>query len=190
MNYFEVRQRLAVLEKFLRLYGEYLTFTNRFNNPAAQILLQKMRPLVPMTIDSLRNAGVGTIVARDAPSRGQKKYKINIIKAIFRESLIQHFSLEEQAPLDAIEAAMVKYRMMRSRAFLQLFNPIFWLVIFIGYAAESPFILLRQCGFEEVKDFKKTAAGRFIKIIVMLLILIILIEAVGFRRWVWNLIGL
>ena len=182
MNYFEVRQRLDVLRKFQKLYKDYISFTNRSDNPAAQLLLGKMRPLVPMTIDSLKHVGIGTIITHDAPARGRKKYKINMIKAIFRESLIQHFHLDENAPLEAIEAALVKYQVLISRARLQLFNPVFWLVLFIGYAANSPFILLAQCGFE-IDDIRKSPVGRLIKLLIMLILIILIAEATGIRGW-------
>lgn len=186
MNYFEVRQRLEVLKKFRKLYKDYISFTNRSENPAAQLLLGKMRPLVPMTIDSLKQVGIGTIITHDAPARGRKKYKINMIKAIFRESLIQHFHLEETAPLEAIEAALVKYQVLISRARLQLFNPVFWLVLFLGYAADSPFILLAQCGFD-IDEVRKGPVGRFLKLLIMLILVCLIAEATGFRAWLTDL---
>lgn len=182
MNYFEIRERLKALHKMRSLYKEYVRFTNRFENPAAQMILREMRPLVPMTIDSLKLAGVGSIVTHDAPAKGGKRYKINIIKAIFRESLVRNFSLEDDAPLEAIEAAIAKYRILQTRARLQLFNPLFWLVQFIGYGITIPFYIFQKCGFE-TNDFERTSVGRMIKIIIALGMIWVIYEATGIGRW-------
>ncbi len=187
MNYFEIRERLKTLHKMRRLYKEYLSFTNRFENPAAQIIISQMRPLVPMTIESLKYAGVGSIVTHDAPSKGGKRYKINIIKAIFRESLTKNFSLDDNGPLEAIEAALAKYRVLLTRARLQLFNPIFWLVQFVGYAISSPFFIMQKCGIDTA-DFEKTSVGRMIKLIIALAMLYLISEASGFSQWLRGIV--
>lgn len=187
MNYFEVRERLETLKKMRRLYKEYLSFTNRFENPAAQIVAHQMRPLVAMTIDSLKHAGVGSVVTHDAPAKGGKRYKINIIKAIFRESLTRNFSLEEDAPTEAIEAAIAKYRILLIRSRIQLFNPIFWLVQFVGYGISFPFYIMQKCGFDTA-EFEKTSVGRMIKIIIALAMLYITSEASGFSQWLTRII--
>ncbi len=178
MNYFETSKRLLTLKKFKKLYGEYISFTNRFENPAAQMLLRQMRPLVPMTIDCLKEVNVGTIVTSDAPSRGGKTYKINMIKAIFRKSLIQQFHLDEQEPLYAIEMAIVKFEMLKSRAFIQLFNPLFWVVEFISYIAEIPFIILERAGIDLV-EFRKTSVAKLFKIVVITGLMFLIAETTG-----------
>ncbi|MEZ5358492.1 MAG: hypothetical protein R3F48_06635 [Candidatus Zixiibacteriota bacterium] len=183
MNYFEIVKRLSTLKKFKKLYAEYISFTNRFENPAALIVLNKMRPLAPMTIDSLREVRIGTLITTDAPARGGKKYKINMIKAIFRESLIRHFNLNDQEPLCAIEAAIVKFETLKSRAFIQLFNPFFWIIEFVAYAAEIPFLILERAGID-ILEFRKTAAAKFFKICIMVCLLIVLAETTGVLDWV------
>lgn len=188
MNYFEISKRLATIKKFRKLYKDYISFTNRYENPAAQILLKKMRPLVPMTIDSMREAGVGTIVTHDAPARGAKRYKINIIKAIFRESLVRNFNLEDEAPLQALEATLVKYETLKSRAFFQLFNPFFWFIEFVAYAAEGPFTLIDKAGIDTM-EFRKTAAAKTIKLFMMAIIIYLIIELTGLRVWLWGALG-
>jgi len=189
MNYFEVQERLGVLQRFRKLYIDYISFTNRFENPAAQIVSRQMRPLVPMAIDSLRRVQIGTIVTHDAPARGAKKYRINIIKAIFRESISRNFSLDDQAPLEAVEAAIAKYRVLRSRRLIQLYNPFFWLVQFIGYGAEMPLYLLKKAGFD-VSAFRKNAGGKFLKLTMVIFIIYVIVEGTGFRSWLWRLFGI
>ncbi len=189
MNYFEVRERIAVLKKFRRLYKEYLTFTNRSENPAAQLFVAKMRPLVPMTIDSLRRVGVGTIVTHGAKAAGSKKYRINLIKVIFRDSLSRHFNIPDDAPMEAIEAALVKYRLKSHQTLLQLFNPFFWLIHFFSYIAEMPFEVLRRCGYE-VADLKASDGGKLIKLLIFLALFGLVAEASGLRRWIWQLTGI
>jgi hypothetical protein len=178
VNYFETSKRLSTLKKFKKLYTEYICFTNRFENPAAQILLRQMRPLVPMTIDCLKEVKVGTIVASDAPSRGGKTYKINMIKAIFRKSLIQQFNLDDQEPLYAIETAIVKFEMLKSRAFIQLFNPFFWVFEFIAYIAEIPFIVLERAGID-LAEFRKTSVAKLFKIVIITGLLFVVAETAG-----------
>ncbi|MEE9441321.1 MAG: hypothetical protein V3V99_01470 [candidate division Zixibacteria bacterium] len=184
MNYFEINKRLAAIKKFRKLYLDYISFTNRFENPAAQMLLKKMRPLVPMTIDSMREAKVGTIVTHDAPARGSKRYKINIIKAIFRESLVRNFNLEDDAPMQALEATVVKYETMKSRAFFQLFNPFFWFIEFVGYAADGPYTLIDKAGIDTT-EFRKTAGAKTIKLFLMAVIILLTVELTGLREWLW-----
>lgn len=188
MNYFEVTIRLATLRKFRRLYMEFIGFTNRYDNPAAEIVLNQMRPLLPLTIDALRRARVGTIMTQDAPARGGKKYRINVIKAIFRPTLVENFNLDDDEPLTALDTAIVKYETLRSRTFVQLFNPFFWLMEMVAYLADLPFIILEKAGFE-LDDFRKTSAARFIKICLLALLLAVIIEVSGLRRWLWHALG-
>jgi len=183
MNYFEITKRLAALSKFLALYNQYTSFTNRVENPAAQELLKEMKPLVPLTIESLRLVRVGTIVTHDAPARGGKSFRINVIKAIFRHSLIQHFRLDDEGPRQALEMAIVKYDTRRSRAFVQLFNPLFWLIELVAFGADIPYALLEKIGFE-LDDFRKTGAARAIKGILLLLIIAGLVKMTGLWDWI------
>ncbi len=182
MNYFEISKRLSTLKSFKKLYTDYISFTNRSQNPAAQIQLNKMRPLVPMTIDSLKEVRIGTIITQDAPARGGKKFKINMIKAIFRDSLIRHFNLDDNEPLYAVEAAIVKYETLQSRAFIQLFNPFFWIVEFVSYIAEIPFIILEKAGIDLV-EFRKTSVARLFKILVSIGLLLLIAEFFGVVTW-------
>lgn len=92
MNYFEVKDRLESLLRFRTLYVEYIGFTNREENPAARIIRQKMEPLAPITVESLRQVGLGGMVTRDAPAHGGRKIRINLIKAIFRDLIIRRFT--------------------------------------------------------------------------------------------------
>jgi hypothetical protein len=91
MSYFEVKERLENLTEFRNLYADYASFTNKPNNVPAQMVRQKMEPLVPMTVDSLRRVGLGHMVTHDAPVRGGRKVRINR----FRHSEVQ------AAPLDS-----------------------------------------------------------------------------------------
>jgi hypothetical protein len=189
MNFFEISQRLREMERFRVLYKEFLSFTNRYSNPAARIVLSQLRPLAPVMIESLKQAGIGTIVARDAPSRGGKKYRINIIKAIFRQSLVEQFHIDDSETLAATEAAIAKYRVMRSRAMLQLFNPFFWLLVMLDFLAAAPFAVLRQCGFSEATDFEKSGAGKFIKLVLTLAMIAVLLAITGLGGWIADKIG-
>ena len=74
------------------------------------MLLQKLEPMAALTVDSLRRVGLGSMITHDAPAKGGKKVRINIIKAIFRPHLVRHFSLEDSDVLKLLDRGIVKYR--------------------------------------------------------------------------------
>jgi hypothetical protein len=148
MNYFEVKERLGNLEEFRRLFAEYAQFTNREKNVAAQMNRQKLEPLVTLAVDSLRRVGLGGMITRDAPVRGGRKVRINLIKAIFRDDLIRQFSLDDKTPLAILDKGILKYRSLLWREKIQLFNPFFWLFHFIGFLALLPFHVLKKAGYD------------------------------------------
>lgn len=148
MEYFEVRDRLRHLKRFRAIYKEYLAFTNRDRNPAAQLVLDKLEPMGRMVVDSLRRVNLGSVITRDAPSRGGRRIKINIVKAIFRENVKSYYSLNEKAPLDALDRGILIYQKRLWRQAIQLFNPVFWLYHFSGFLARLPILFLRRAGYD------------------------------------------
>jgi hypothetical protein len=68
MDYFEVRDRMENLVEIRMLYKEYISFTNRQNNAPAGIVRDKLEPLVPLTVDSLNRANLGSLISRDMPA--------------------------------------------------------------------------------------------------------------------------
>jgi len=159
MNYFEVKQRLEKILEFRALYREYIDFTNRENNVPAQMTRKKMEPLTAITVDSLNQVELGSMITRDAPVKGGKKVKINLIRAIFRDQLIHHFSL-----------------LWRQKA--QLFNPLFWLYHFVGYLAWLPLLILKKAGYD-TSDAEKLAVVKLYVIVFQLAVFYLLLEWSG-----------
>ena len=100
MTYFEVRDRLKCLQRFRNLYAEYIDFTNRPNNVPAQMVLQKMEPMETMVVESVKKVGLGHLITREAPVHGGKRVRVNLIKAIFRDTVIRRFSVKDKEPLE------------------------------------------------------------------------------------------
>jgi hypothetical protein len=179
MNYFEVKDRLENLVRFRSLYVEYIGFTNREENPAAQILREKMQPLVPITVDSIRQVGLGGLVTRDAPVRGGRKVRVNLIKAIFRDAVIRRFSLTDREPLELLDKGILAYQKQLWVQKLQLFNPLFWVYQIVLWLARLPLTICRASGF----DTSKAEQAAFVKLYLFLF-------QVGFYVWVAKAVGL
>ena len=178
MEYFELKDRLDNLEAFRDLYREYIDFTNRENNLPAQLIKKKMEPLASMAVDSLQEIGLGRIVTREASSDGGKKVQINIIKAIFRDKVIQRYLLDEMAPLDVLGEGIAKYRAMLARNKVQLANPLFWLYHFIGWVAKLPLMVFQKAGYDTRYAEKLTSVRVFV-IVMQLAIWYILLDSTG-----------
>ncbi|MDD5425507.1 MAG: hypothetical protein PHN52_03350 [candidate division Zixibacteria bacterium] len=148
MNYFEVKERLSNLKEFRQLYDEYMQFTNREKNVVALLTRRKMEPLVALAVDSLKQVGLGSMITRDAPVRGGRKVRINLIKAIFRDNLIRQFSLDDKTPMELLDKGIIKYKCLLWRQKVQLFNPLFWLFHFTGFLAISPLYILKRAGYD------------------------------------------
>lgn len=183
MTYFEARGRRDHLLEFRRLYREYSGFTNKENNIPAQVLLQKLEPMTALTVDSLRRIGLGSMITHDAPSKGGRKIRINIIKAIFRPHLIRHFSLEDTDVLRLLDRGIVKYRVRVWQQAINLFNPIFWLVQLIGFVADIPFHVFRRAGFETDRLEKKSSVRAY-RLVVQVLLLVLLLKLTGVLDWI------
>ena len=162
MNYFEVKERLDGLIEFRTLYHEYSGFTNRETNVPAQAIRQKLEPLAIQTVDSLRRVGLGSVVTQDAPSRGGRKVRINLIKAIFRDRVIRHYSLDDRSPLEILDRGIVRYRSMLWKTKVQLLNPIFWLYHFLGFVAKLPIYICRMAGYDTEKAERLTSVRLYV----------------------------
>jgi hypothetical protein len=178
------QERLEKLEEFRSLYSDYAKFTNRPENVPAQMVRQKMEPLVPMTVDSLRRVGLGQMVTRDAPVRGGKKVRINLIRAIFRDHIVRQFSLDDDAPMKLLDAGILKYRQRLWRQKLQLVNPLFWLFHLILFLARLPLLAFRAAGFES-DEYEKAPIVRLYLVVFQMICWALLAHWLGLWRWIW-----
>ncbi|MEA2030027.1 MAG: hypothetical protein U9N55_00300 [candidate division Zixibacteria bacterium] len=183
MTYFEIRNRLNGLQEFRNLYREYLDFTNREGNLPAQMVRQKMEPMIVQTCDSLRRVKLGRMITRNAPSKGGKRLKINLIKAIFRDELRRDFSLSDQIPLDILDKGIVRYKTLLWQQTLMLFNPFFWLYLLGGFLADFPLLVFRRAGYDT--DYAESLTSvRIYKIFVQVLIFGMVIKWTGIVDWI------
>jgi hypothetical protein len=183
MTYFEIRGRLEHLLEFRRLYHEYAEFTNKENNLPAQLLLSRLEPMVSLTVNSLRQVGLGTVVTRDAPSKGGRRIRVNIIKAIFRPLVVRHFSIEDSEILSLLDRGLVKYRIRLWQQRLQLLNPLFWLYQIIAFAADLPLWIFRAAGYT-TEHIEKAAPTRVYKVAVQILLFAALLHWSGVFTWI------
>ncbi len=183
MTYFEVKKRLKNLTRFRNLYQEYLNFPSRRDYVPANIVRNKMVTLLPLTVDSLRKIRMGILVTRIEPSRGGKKVKINLIKAIFREHLIIRFSLDEQAPLKILNRAVTKYQRLLWAQAIQLFNPLFWLYHFFDFIVRLPFKLLVDVGLK-IDNLEESTLARLYIAASQIILFYYVFKVVGFIDWI------
>ncbi|MBD3403864.1 hypothetical protein GF420_13305 [candidate division GN15 bacterium] len=151
MTYFEVRQRLTNLTEFRSLFREYSQFTNRETNVAAKAVRQKMEPLAAMTVDSLRRVDLGSMVTRDAQTRGGRKIRINLIKAIFRDHVVRNFDVRDSEVLSLLDRGISSYQTRLWRQQLNLFNPLFWIYQIGVFLAYLPILIFRAAGYDTDK---------------------------------------
>ena len=148
MTYFEVRERLHGLEEFRRMFREYADFTNRESNLPAQMLKAKMEPMLLQTVDSLNQVDLGSLVTKDAPARGGRRIKINVVRAVFRPHLIRHFQIRDREVIELLDKGILRYQTRLWQQRLQLFNPLFWLWQIIAFLADLPFWIAKKAGFD------------------------------------------
>ena len=182
MTYFEVKERLDVLLKFRLLYTEYVEFTNRFANPAAKIVRDKMEPLAAITVDSLKRVKLGSMLTRSAPARGGRKIKINLIRAIFRDKVIQDYNLDDRAPMKILDTGIVKYRTRLWQQKIQLFNPVFWLLQVTAYCALLPVNMLRKAGYD-VMENDQAPLVRVLVLLFQVVCFYVLLKSTGLIDW-------
>jgi len=182
MTYFEVKERLECLQQFRNLYAEYIEFTNRPNNVPAQMVRRKMEPLLPMVVESLQKVGLGRLITRDAPVRGGRKVRINLIKAIFRDTIIKRFSLEDKGPLKILDKGILAYRNRLWQQKVQLFNPVFWLYHFGLFLARLPIMIFRSAGYDTSKA-EELASVKFYLVAFQILYFYLIADAIGFIEW-------
>ena len=162
MTYFEVKERLNSLVRFRKLYVEYLKFTNRESNPAAQMVRARMEPLTTLTVDSLKRVGLGSMLTRAAPAHGGKTMKINLIRAIFRDNVIQDYNLDDRVPVRILDSGIVKYHTRLWQQKIQLFNPFFWLYQMSAFVAMLPLHVLRRAGYDTGRAEESSLARLFV----------------------------
>ena len=182
MDYFEVKERLDCMQKFRNRYADYIEFTNRPNNVPAQMVRQKMEPLEPMVVESLKKVGLGHLITRDAPSDGGKKIRVNLIKAIFRDEIIKRFSVQDKEPLEILDQGLLAFRNLLWRQRLQLYNPIFWLYHFGLFLARLPIMIFRSAGFDTSKA-EKMAPMKFYLASFQIIYFYLIADAIGLIEW-------
>jgi hypothetical protein len=167
MTYFEIRERLDCLTQFRSLFKEYTQFHNREKNKAAQVVREKMEPLLGLTVDSLKRVNLGSTITRDAPARGGHKLRINLIRAIFREHLIRRFMLNDETPMKILDSGIARYKSRLWRERVQLFNPLFWLYHFSEFLARLPILFLSKAGCD-IRQAEKSKGFRVYIVLVQL----------------------
>jgi len=182
MNYFEVKDRLEGLLSFRSMYREYIDFTNRASNVPAQIVRRKMEPLMPMTVDSLMRVGLGALITRDAPVKGGRKVRINLIKAIFRDAVIKRFSLTDTEPLEILDQGILEYRKLLWVQKLQLFNPFFWLYQIGLFLARLPILVFRSAGYDTSRVERMVGVKAYL-VLFQILFFYLIADAVGLINW-------
>ena len=184
LTYFEVQERLENLTEFRNLYREYVGFTNRAGNVPAQIVREKMVPLTSMTVEALSDIGLGQMVTREAPAKGGKKVRINVIRAIFRDNIVHHFSLDAEEPLRLLDLGVYKYQHLLAIQRLQLFNPIFWLFQFGLFLARMPLLIFRKSGYD-TSAVEESRVLRVYLVCFQLVYFYLLARWVGLIDWIW-----
>lgn len=183
MTFFEVQGRLSHLLEFRRLYYEYSEFTNKETNRPAQLNLARLKPMVALTVDSLRQVGLGTVVTRDAPSKGNRKIQVNIIKAILRPHVVRHFSIEDSEILALLDRGIVKYRIRLWQQRLQLLNPVFWAYQIIAFVADLPLWIFNRAGYA-TERIESAGPTRLYRLTVQILLFGALLHWAGVINWI------
>ncbi|UCC43655.1 MAG: hypothetical protein JSU65_11040 [Candidatus Zixiibacteriota bacterium] len=184
MLYFEVKDRLARLLEFRNLYSQYLGFTNRDNNVPAQLVREKMQPMTAEIVDSLRRVGMGGLVTRDAPVKGNRRVRINVIRAIFRDHVTRHYNLDDKEPLKVLDKGIIAYRRLKWRQAIQLVNPLFWVFNFIAFAARLPIHICRKAGYDTSHAESLTSVRLYI-ILFQFGAFYVLAKWTGLIDWLW-----
>lgn len=185
MNYFEVKERLDSLVRFRSMYIEYIGFTNRAENVPAQMVRQKMEPLAPIAVDSLKQVGLGGLITRDAPVHGGRKIRINLIKAIFRDHVIRRFSLTDREPLEILDRGVLEYRKLLWVQKLQLFNPLYWLHLVGLFLARLPILIFRSAGFN-TSGVEQAVAVKVYVVVFQIVFYLLIARAIGLFAWLQN----
>ena len=150
----------------------------------AKMIKDKLEPLVPLTVDSLNRANLGSMMSRMEPTLGGKKVKVNIIRAIFRDKIKERFRLEDGEPLWALDKGIAVYQSRLWRSRIQLFNPIFWLHNFIAYIAQHPLLILRRSGYDVIEAEKSPVIRAYI-LIFQLTAYFFILKWLGVVDWIW-----
>ncbi|MEK7775164.1 MAG: hypothetical protein AAB305_04700 [Candidatus Zixiibacteriota bacterium] len=184
MNYFEAKERLESLVQFRKQYGEYIAFTNRERNLAAQTVRERLESALGFVCDSLGKVSCGYLQTTDLPSQGGKSLKINVVKAVFRPELVRKYDLRDDTPLAELDRGISIYQKMLWREKLNLWNPLFWFVYLTSYAARLPFRILESAG-QDVAALEKTPLTRGYVVIVQLIFAFLILKQSGFLTLIW-----
>lgn len=183
MTYFEVRNRLSNLEQFRELYREYSGFTNRESNLPAQSVRTRMEPLAALATDSLKRVGLGSMVTRDAETRGGRKIRVNLVKAIFRDHVVRTFDVRDAEVLGLLDRGIAAYKSRLWKQQINLFNPLFWIYQIGVFLADLPFLVFRAAGYDTDHAEHLTSA-RIYRLLVQVLFFGALIKWSGLLDWI------
>ncbi len=188
MNYFEIKNRLDTLRKFRGLYIQILKTSSRHENKEAGKILTELRPLTPLTMNSLIKIGQGYKMIKIEKDFSGKRIRINIFRAIFRQKLQRRYGLDEKAPLKVLDSAIAEYQGNLWRQKIQLFNPLFWIITFVDFALGIPLNLLGRI-FPRA-DFETSLPARLYLAAGQLIVFLYLADFAGLFGWLrWDLLA-
>lgn len=187
MNYFTASSRLRELISFKESYLEYLAAKDK-DTEAAQKARSELNRLAMAVDESLEQVGCAVFIAAPPPAVGGPFVQVHIARELFNVYVRKVLGVGPKQILDMLEQGIGEYERIARRAFLNLFNPFWWLKEILSFIVSLPFYLLGISGFDQQRIEQSTAA-KVLKLIMAVLVLIATITTilVNFNILGWKL---
>ena len=167
---------------------EYLDAKEK-DTEAAQKARSELNRLAGAVDESLERIGCGVFMAAAAPPViGGPIVEVHVARELFNVYARKVLGVHPKQILDMLEQGMGAYERITRRAFLNLFNPLWWLKELLSFIVSLPFYLLGISGFDQQRIEQSTAA-KVLKLIMAVLVLIATITTilVNFNILGWKL---
>ena len=177
MNYFQVSWKLRQLTSFKDRYIEYLHALDKEQSARAAQSRQELNALAIDVDKIMLDVGAGVLMAAPPPMYGGRYREIHVATELFNPYAQKVLGITPSIIVNQLDQAIGEHQRIARRAFLNLFNPLWWLKEILSFIVSLPFYLLGISGFDQQRIEQSTAA-KVLKLIMAVLVLIATITTI------------
>ena len=197
MFIWEHRQRVNTLEQFLSLVRTYTanlqdspTLSDPIENDAARRARREINLILRCAQDYVALTGVPFIIQYSPPQlTGGLAGPVDVFGNLF---IFPRLQLPWTVATDAAQQALGVYKSLTARAWVDTFNPFYWLYRIFQEILRIPFLILGSAGYDEQKARASVAGRVFILVgqaMGFLLTFLTLAEKFGVDEWLKRTLG-
>ncbi len=170
MNYLQARCSLGRIVQFRDLYVKLREARTSTDSQTVQQVSLEMARLASHVQHDFVLVDMGYMTLQDAPLVGGQEHTVELAPLVYNIELATRYNFSERDVVLLLERAIGEYLRLRSRAFWNLFNPLWWIREILAGIVSIPFYVIGLAGFDQ-EAIESSLVGRLLKLLAELAII-------------------